>query len=732
MTEENGRENPVKRIFWAASTYSSENYQIDPKDDTSKPFNKIHDSSERFLQQMVELVRYSSIRTTSREWAKNLRFLEIQQAFGTRPSQPSSTAADSPFLEEAIHGSLGLTLTDRQPSSGSANYVAVSYCWYRPNIAWFMEQGLPSIPISKHGQSLGSTGPQDILYRASNYALRQGLKRIWIDQYCIDQEDPRDKQDGIQAMDLVYQLSSHPVAILESFVETQAQLEAFASLFTGDMLEVDRLDDLEQVLEHLAKDAWFTRAWTLQESTSAGVTTALLIGCAYDLDKPDVFGPAPGELEITVWDFQNAMVTARLWMEEFSDIGILENNSTASCISNCADDLLNFLPLILPDSRERGPSHRQVCNAAEAVNALQDRKNTVFSDRLAILSNLCDYEIRLQDNVLDVPQHSFSTCVLTLSLLNGDMSLLGKYSDPYSRSYLARDGRNSVGFMTDMSDSALNRYGFSWGPAPTGSLRNIEFYDQHDEAFRVQPATLSANGLRLRGILWQMSHQIPLPHIRQRFAGRWDEELKLQEDKTVPASEADSRSECLANEFIWTLLQDLVRSGYRDLAFTLWNHFQPRRRSNFMESGSRKAPPLYSFSKAFDPQHFQNEQNIKDGLTTSSLAISRYDSPQIPTFTRMILQEVCASGALVCGSENCADAPRVLFESCEKGDLVFTPLTKLGDKVCTESIFKNQAVSWKVIRTGRAADGCEILHCLGRRRGVYRMEDLKARDWILE
>ncbi len=52
-----------------------------------------------------------------------------------------------------------------------------------------------------------------------------------------------------------------------------------------------------------------------------------------------------------------------------------------------------------------------------------------FPDRLAILANLCDYDYRIDTEVLELPNSSFFICCLTLAIVNGDMLLLGGYRD---------------------------------------------------------------------------------------------------------------------------------------------------------------------------------------------------------------------------------------------------------------------------------------------------------------
>ena len=104
-----------------------------------------------------------------------------------------------------------------------------------------------------------------------------------------------------------------------------------------------------------------------------------------------------------------------------------------------------------------------------------------------------------------------------------------------------------------------------------------------------------------------------------------------------------------------------------------------------------------------------------------------------PSILRVMLEDVCSKGLLTFGAQIGSSEPRVYFESCKIGDLIFTPYTRLGDRICTESVYRSQAVSWKVYRpTHHLDEGRQILHCLGRRRGIYRMGDLDTSEYCLE
>lgn len=102
---------------------------------------------------------------------------------------------------------------------------------------------------------------------------------------------------------------------------------------------------------------------------------------------------------------------------------LVRQQSWNLCIELCFRDVEPYSNHLF-SSAERNSSHRQQCTAAEALTFLSDSANSVFSDWLAIMANICNYEVRIDSKVLEQIDTSFSACALTLAVLNGDMSLL--------------------------------------------------------------------------------------------------------------------------------------------------------------------------------------------------------------------------------------------------------------------------------------------------------------------
>ncbi len=126
--------------------------------------------------------------------------------------------------------------------------------------------------------------------------------------------------------------------------------------------------------------------------------------------------------------------------------------------------------------------------------------------------------------------------------------------------------------------------------------------------------------------------------------------------------------------------------------------------------------------------HFQHQENTGILNPKTSEYKLRY------TILSHMIEQVCANGALLCGiPSNCPQGQgraepeppvRVWFESCNENNLVITLFTQLGDKVMS-SAYRTEAMSWRLLRTGKVAEKqCEVLHCLSRRRGVYLFEGL--------
>ncbi|RYP20412.1 hypothetical protein DL765_002788 [Monosporascus sp. GIB2] len=343
-------------------------------------------------------------------------------------------------------------------------YIAISYCWGR---TWSRADPLLIRVPSRDGPKVRETkASRDVLLRSLEYAAAKGVKRIWIDQECIHQDDDEDKKDALQNMHLVYRRAKATLVLLDRHVRTSAEI---ASLH-DTILPRDKCPDMKA---RIVADRWFTRAWTCQEF---GVTPTenlrYLVGWDKDLDvsghrwelASKSFNLRSGDLIVQniprAWEFSHREIggltfqvttTASAKINGLSGENVMFGNRGEDEIiytlsNDGVEDMywwkhgLSFkfgVPGrdILPDVPIPNPEHPKPPRPRQDSPELQmtilaalfvqlEKRCTVFSDKLAILGNLTGYPYRLHPSEAFEKQLSFSACVLAMALFNGDLSPL--------------------------------------------------------------------------------------------------------------------------------------------------------------------------------------------------------------------------------------------------------------------------------------------------------------------
>ena len=466
-------------------------------DDLNIPIGAIRPYGKSLKEQILDIQRFRSRRYEAHVWAAKLRFLKVGSnggipAVGDTSSPNISedsanqetvdqgraslgsvdgendSSADSvskssteepclcdlipPFQKGYEYPSLELTSADLL--AGCRHYVAVSYCWSTSEERQAETGKTYTIETAQGPRA--NKAPSAILDRAIAYAAEYGLGLIWIDQECIDQDDRDDKENGIQSMDLVYERATHPVGLLKHHIDSQAHLDVMELLAQGAPCRLEHFDAMVEVLEILRDDRWFSRTWCLQEATSAGGDMDLLLPCDRHLLKiqDTALGNSEDAIEFTIF----ALQTSTAWA-----LGCLEDNihemdeEMAARWRKVAEHLDELYPA-------SSPPGRVPCNAAQALFHMAGRRNSRIADRVAILSNMCNYKVKLDTRQLESDLYSLSVCCLTLSLLNGDFSYI-------------HTGKLMSGDTWEDSDA------FSWCPSPSSSLASIKYVEEFQENY---------------------------------------------------------------------------------------------------------------------------------------------------------------------------------------------------------------------------------------------------------
>ena len=261
------------------------------------------------------------------------------------------------------------------------------------------------------------------------------------------------------------------------------------------------------LLELLASDLYHTRAWTLQESLSS-LSMRVLIQVAPNIKVPPELSPIDhtGDICYTMTDFSFAL-------EDF--VGTLKWRPSLRL------NFEHFNTVICP-AFAVAPSRRLSRSAAEVLAMLETRSNTNLSDRLAIIANLCAYERRIDTAALEKTAHGFSTAVLVLSLINGDLTLLSGYGESFSSppQFFMGPIRPYTHLWLWEADIKFGAkaMGWGWGPPDRGRLKSLPYCEMrvHDtQLLRICPAALIACGLWTSGFLWKNEKDIDLQGFKE-------------------------------------------------------------------------------------------------------------------------------------------------------------------------------------------------------------------------
>lgn len=341
--------------------------------------------------------------------------------------------------------------------------------------------------------------PPSLLQRITKLCNHHNLYFIWIDQECIYQEDIEDKQVGIRAMDSVYQQAELCVAVLEVCLIKQRHVDALEPLRSApEEISYETLVNILETLELILEDSWFSRVWCLQEALAGSSDMVLLVSYAQGLEVHDLFE----QVDNILIRLMKINIVIHTWLAirletRHDGVPVLEargNQVIDRWFNGNAPDVID----------PAGIDSRFICSAADAMVLLQDRHNSITSDRLANLTNLCGYERRPLGLEIEVAGHNFSVSVLAVAILNGDISLLEQYHGLRNRASKAVQSGLGQG-------PPPAGYGFAWCPPAQASLAaGYPPSVTENFVFRMDVLSLSLRGLYVNGCIWVADRELDL------------------------------------------------------------------------------------------------------------------------------------------------------------------------------------------------------------------------------
>jgi hypothetical protein len=371
---------------------------------------------------------------------------------------------------------------------GEQDFIAVSYTSkHTPGLESGRNHGY--IVVEAGGQSRRQSIVRDeVLARVLCYARHNGLRRFWIDRECSPlEEDSEEKQITMDSMDLLYRDSRHPIGLLAVILNTQSGVNHVQTLMMGYATVRDNEDEYPRlicstisrvslgifdVLVHLHTDRWWTRAWTFQEEYLSSTSMRILIRREPGLMARHRFGFLQGGICLNAADFRTQATLFSLAFKREANHKFAKKCATMLKMFGRYDIQYRFQH----DAKKRAMSPR-------IFAGMQRRNLDRPFDRLPIVANSCNYAIRFVSQKMSEGNHCLDLCLLTMSLLNGE---------------LLRDGRDIRKLPVEMDITNYMQYiSFNKFELP-GTKRRLSYL----KACRLDRVSLQQAGIWTEGILW--------------------------------------------------------------------------------------------------------------------------------------------------------------------------------------------------------------------------------------
>ncbi|KAK4553982.1 hypothetical protein LTR86_008823 [Recurvomyces mirabilis] len=570
--------------------------------DTSTPFGEIHPDSSTFKEQIQRIATMTADTTEILKWPDTLRFItshpdDRSQTDQLRPEKIHRTNQQVIFennpgksypkqrlvpptdvpckcnswsRHHTNPAASRLWLTGKQDAPRCLHYVAVSYCWPHLDETNTVPSGSYAL-YSDSGQEQNDA-PDEVITRAMAFANHKDLSAVWIDQECIDQKNPDDKEAGVQSMYLVYEQAQWSVGLLSTVIRGQETMD----LLDPEYLQCHSFSTHEDLaialrfLQLLDGERWFKRAWCMQESWSAGQRMMLMIRHDDGLSKPAILGNMPGEVLIPFRQLAHIIKVLILLLENHSRIcpSFALNETWLEHFARKTATVPQYMDENI--NTAMGSKTRIRCSAAQALHALAPRENRDIVDRIAILANLCDYQVRLDTRKLDSGGISFSTAAYALAVLNGDLSLMDcrPAGNDLSLRWLAADMKVSQGKTAEADvPGAEERLTYSWGPPSAANIANPTWIPEGSHPRRLPTCKVTPEGLEATGYVFGGAALLEFSLVNEEHQAEWDAARILPDPV-----ECQAALDKVHNKIVWSLIRILIRAHFSPLAQVIWTH----------------------------------------------------------------------------------------------------------------------------------------------------------------
>lgn len=195
--------------------------------DTDRKLGEVLSSPNVFIDTMLEIQQCVIPRAKFSHWASHLRFIQTPRI-------------DLAELGRFFTGPTVLGLTEKNDNPGETKYLAVSYCWDSFECVNGREDH-PRYSIRTNRGLRPSRTPTRVLDRSIFYAIIHDIRFIWIDQECIEQDNPLDLEHGVQCMDQVYRSADYSIGLLNTEISSHSVFHTLTHLVSDVRDRVARI-----------------------------------------------------------------------------------------------------------------------------------------------------------------------------------------------------------------------------------------------------------------------------------------------------------------------------------------------------------------------------------------------------------------------------------------------------------------------------------------------------------
>ncbi|KAF5549334.1 hypothetical protein FMEXI_4321 [Fusarium mexicanum] len=436
---------------------------------------------------------------------ENLECLGRRQSKKRKITQDEDEKSETPYwFRKTVNG-----FTD-------SDFVALSYTWDASEHETQNSSKQGHKIETRDGQGAWRSSVRNsVLERITKYMLCHDVPLLWIDRHSIPQKkckqsacthaECRQKRHALDAMDRVYSLSDHPVALLGRPIQDEDEMRTLSSILKGALVkyheggfalskgaEYSQAHKMLRLIYEITRDKWWTRAWTFQENYRAGLKMTLLIHHSADFEdtkrsilsgKKPMFGVVPGELSVQSARFSESATKFCLGFRRHHFVTTEDDEMIDHILATAG----KYTILLSPSSSMSGT----------IVSDVRKRGVTEPWDCLAIIANCCQYATRLNSMRLQGSGVNLDLAILALRLVNGE---------------ILKNDEPPVSEHEPMVEQ-INGFFFDDFRAPAGAKR-LTF----NKSCRFVDVNFTKTGTVTRGHLWELDDTLRAPRSSPRLS----------------------------------------------------------------------------------------------------------------------------------------------------------------------------------------------------------------------